>query len=228
MSACPASGAAAPRRRFLAGLPTDACPHVGYALTASGLASASSRNFKRNALTLVRSKHNLAKASGVCLAPTGHKSGCLKVVVRSRRLELPRVAPQRPQRCASTNSATTARHERAGRNRQAACSKSLPAKQGTPPDSVPIASPIVSRAIASRPTPTATPPHEGERDLLHPRLRHTPMLCSVWRPVRSPSPLWGGVRVGVLRLAEIVVSNAMACFASRQSKARNAPTRRQR
>src|SRR5690606_25689821 len=30
-------------------------------------------------------------------------------MVRSRRLELPRVAPQRPQRCASTNSATTAR-----------------------------------------------------------------------------------------------------------------------
>ncbi len=29
-------------------------------------------------------------------------------LVRSRRLELPRVAPQRPQRCASTNSATTA------------------------------------------------------------------------------------------------------------------------
>jgi hypothetical protein len=33
-------------------------------------------------------------------------------LVRSRRLELPRVAPQRPQRCASTNSATTARTER--------------------------------------------------------------------------------------------------------------------
>ena len=32
-------------------------------------------------------------------------------LVRSRRLELPRVAPQRPQRCASTNSATTARGE---------------------------------------------------------------------------------------------------------------------
>ena len=30
-------------------------------------------------------------------------------MVRSRRLELPRVAPKRPQRCASTNSATTAR-----------------------------------------------------------------------------------------------------------------------
>src|SRR5215469_12873682 len=30
-------------------------------------------------------------------------------MVRSRRLELPRVAPQRPQRCASTSSATTAR-----------------------------------------------------------------------------------------------------------------------
>ncbi len=29
-------------------------------------------------------------------------------MVRSRRLELPRVTPQRPQRCASTNSATTA------------------------------------------------------------------------------------------------------------------------
>src|ERR1700753_303934 len=34
--------------------------------------------------------------------------------VRSRRLELPRVAPQRPQRCASTNSATTARGEARG------------------------------------------------------------------------------------------------------------------
>src|SRR5690606_26483945 len=32
-------------------------------------------------------------------------------MVRSRRLELPRVAPQRPQRCASTNPATTARDE---------------------------------------------------------------------------------------------------------------------
>src|SRR5215469_1112252 len=35
-------------------------------------------------------------------------------LVRSRRLELPRVAPQRPQRCASTNSATTARGEARG------------------------------------------------------------------------------------------------------------------
>jgi hypothetical protein len=35
-------------------------------------------------------------------------------LVRSRRLELPRVAPQRPQRCASTNSATTARGEPRG------------------------------------------------------------------------------------------------------------------
>ncbi len=35
--------------------------------------------------------------------------GLEKPMVRSRRLELPRVAPQRPQRCASTNSATTAR-----------------------------------------------------------------------------------------------------------------------
>ena len=33
--------------------------------------------------------------------------------MRSRRLELPRVAPQRPQRCASTNSATTALFSRA-------------------------------------------------------------------------------------------------------------------
>lgn len=38
-------------------------------------------------------------------------------LVRSRRLELPRVAPQRPQRCASTNSATTARGR--SRNRPA-------------------------------------------------------------------------------------------------------------
>src|SRR5690606_23141586 len=37
-----------------------------------------------------------------------------------------------PQRCASTNSATTARHEKTGRNRPAAFSKSLPAKQGHP------------------------------------------------------------------------------------------------
>src|SRR6185312_14208377 len=51
------------------------------------------------------------------------------VMVRSRRLELPRVAPQRPQRCASTNSATTARG-RAGINRLAACSKSFWTKQG--------------------------------------------------------------------------------------------------
>src|SRR5579864_5511931 len=35
-------------------------------------------------------------------------------MVRSTRLELPRVAPQRPQRCASTNSATTARGEARG------------------------------------------------------------------------------------------------------------------
>ena len=39
-----------------------------------------------------------------CLNTGSHKGG----MVRSRRLELPRVAPQRPQRCASTNSATTA------------------------------------------------------------------------------------------------------------------------
>src|SRR5438270_8751764 len=38
----------------------------------------------------------------------------LDSLVRSRRLELPRVAPQRPQRCASTNSATTARGEARG------------------------------------------------------------------------------------------------------------------
>ena len=51
-------------------------------------------------------------------------------MVRSRRLELPRVAPQRPQRCASTNSATTARRAGAGRNRRAGFSKSPIAKQG--------------------------------------------------------------------------------------------------
>src|SRR5690606_15800553 len=33
-----------------------------------------------------------------------HLAGAGRVMVRSRRLELPRVAPQRPQRCASTNS----------------------------------------------------------------------------------------------------------------------------
>jgi hypothetical protein len=54
-------------------------------------------------------------------------------LVRSRRLELPRVAPQRPQRCASTNSATTARGRGAGPCRPAACSKSFPAKQGRQP-----------------------------------------------------------------------------------------------
>src|SRR5690606_9546632 len=42
-------------------------------------------------------------------------------MVRSRRLELPRVAPQRPQRCASTNSATTAR----GRSRTPSASGHL-------------------------------------------------------------------------------------------------------
>lgn len=42
-------------------------------------------------------------------------------MVRSRRLELPRVAPQRPQRCASTNSATTAR----GRSRTSSASGHL-------------------------------------------------------------------------------------------------------
>ena len=36
------------------------------------------------------------------------QNGQQPTMVRSRRLELPRVAPQRPQRCASTNSATTA------------------------------------------------------------------------------------------------------------------------
>src|SRR6201999_443456 len=42
-------------------------------------------------------------------------------LVRSRRLELPRVAPQRPQRCASTNSATTASQggARSSKGRQA-------------------------------------------------------------------------------------------------------------
>ena len=43
-------------------------------------------------------------------------------LVRSRRLELPRVAPQRPQRCASTNSATTA-------ERRAPCNKREPRLQ---------------------------------------------------------------------------------------------------
>src|SRR4029078_5214035 len=45
--------------------------------------------------------------------------GAASAMVRSRRLELPRVAPQRPQRCASTSSATTAR-------KPAPCSKSTP------------------------------------------------------------------------------------------------------
>src|SRR5665213_4528 len=48
----------------------------------------------------------------------------MKIVVRSRRLELPRVAPQRPQRCASTNSATTARN-------RASCNKSANGLQGS-------------------------------------------------------------------------------------------------
>ena len=44
-------------------------------------------------------------------------------MVRSRRLELPRVAPQRPQRCASTNSATTARGRSRGVANARACVK---------------------------------------------------------------------------------------------------------
>jgi hypothetical protein len=52
------------------------------------------------------------------------------VMVRSRRLELPRVAPQRPQRCASTNSATTARHEGPVGTGERPFSKSLSMKQG--------------------------------------------------------------------------------------------------
>src|SRR5690606_5650552 len=38
--------------------------------------------------------------------------GVVREMVRSRRLELPRLSTQRPQRCASTNSATTARRGR--------------------------------------------------------------------------------------------------------------------
>src|SRR5277367_1428727 len=45
---------------------------------------------------------------------TRRNARVLGTMVRSRRLELPRVAPQRPQRCASTNSATTARGEARG------------------------------------------------------------------------------------------------------------------
>src|SRR5215813_11971158 len=41
-------------------------------------------------------------------SPAGELSSGSGQMVRSRRLELPRVAPQRPQRCASTSSATTA------------------------------------------------------------------------------------------------------------------------
>ena len=55
----------------------------------------------------------------------GHLQASNRKLVRSRRLELPRLAAQRPQRCASTNSATTARHGRAPpvRRSEAACSK---------------------------------------------------------------------------------------------------------
>ncbi len=49
-------------------------------------------------------------------------------MVRSRRLELHGLPHKRPQRCASTNSATTARG-RSGPNRPAACSKRPIAKQ---------------------------------------------------------------------------------------------------
>ena len=58
---------------------------------------------------------NLARENQA--APRGRAtnilSSKLNELVRSRRLELPRLATQRPQRCASTNSATTARHGRA-------------------------------------------------------------------------------------------------------------------
>ncbi len=50
------------------------------------------------------------KALEVAHTPNSNENSKM---VRSRRLELPRVAPQRPQRCASTNSATTARLSRA-------------------------------------------------------------------------------------------------------------------
>jgi hypothetical protein len=51
-------------------------------------------------------------------------------LVRSRRLELPRVAPQRPQRCASTNSATTANSYRRRQScRRGLCSKRAVGKQ---------------------------------------------------------------------------------------------------
>src|SRR5215217_1601381 len=50
------------------------------------------------------------------------------ILVRSRRLELPRLAAQRPQRCASTNSATTALCGRSfapKRRSERGCSKGL-------------------------------------------------------------------------------------------------------
>ena len=55
--------------------------------------------------------------------PRGHRFDQFFKMVRSRRLELPRVAPQRPQRCASTSSATTAK-------KRAPCNKSMGGLQG--------------------------------------------------------------------------------------------------
>ena len=57
----------------------------------------------------------ISRGGGAASEETSGKQKFRGEMVRSRRLELPRVAPQRPQRCASTNSATTAR----GRSRLA-------------------------------------------------------------------------------------------------------------
>ena len=95
-------------------------------------------------------------ARGVLYHPAVSMSQTLpgNFMVRSRRLELPRVAPQRPQRCASTNSATTAR----GRSRNepaAACSKSLPAKQAL----LRAAAPAPAARSCSKGRDGAVPPH---------------------------------------------------------------------
>ena len=69
------------------------------------------RPIARDRRSSLRDVSARATAAG---SPSTDISFALKGLVRSRRLELPRVAPQRPQRCASTNSATTARGEARG------------------------------------------------------------------------------------------------------------------
>ena len=119
----------------------------------------------------------------------------------------------------------------AGRNRQAAFSKSLPAKQGYPTRfRSPSASPIVRTGqIAYRPTPTPNRSPQGGGLAAFPLGVTRRCLCSVWsRSVSTPSPLWGGVRGGGIEdIAEMVVSICDGpASQGAKSKARNAPTGR--